>query len=494
MWRYYEPILAKTDPTLVDQLEFGFDMGIQNEESINIPVTNHRSARDEFQVIDEFIIKHHKDGSLLGPYLFNPLPVHVKPSPMQVAKSSSGKKRPVLDMSYPKGSSVNDSISSNWNDIGEFKGEFRLPTHDQICKAALTTPDPVMFITDMKAYYMQLPSEWKSAPLMALTWRGAIFFHRRLPFGCRSSCLHAQRVTDGVVAIYSTETGNHLSGYVDDFCSIIRQIISALAYEYFQALADKLGLLRTLEKCMIPDKIRIFLGLLYNLADMTMSLPDEKVLRAIGLLTDWLNKDQCSKQQAQSLLGHVNHISAVIHAGRPFTARIVDLLRSAQFPAEVSQDLKSDIGVWINFLQSDFQKKCIIKSQELAVADQVLKVAVKGQTCVIICDGNIDAFKLHVSVPKVPNHAMYAIAVWQASCKYKDMFKDSIIKISVPTKAAAMVINRARTPCTIIRPLIRQMWMVQAYNDFLVKAVTQSNQNDSVYDFFLDFKDIKLPK
>ena len=493
-WKTFADIINPIDQTLLKQLECGFTMGINSDINIEIPVTNHASARNEYDVIDQFVIKHYESGAILGPYSHNPFPVLAKPSPMQVATSSSGKKRPVLDMSYPAGSSVNHAIPQDWSDIHGFDGIFRLPTHDNICNAIVSTPEPRMFITDMKHYYMQIPSDWADTPLMCFTWRRGLWLHRRLPFGCRSSCLHAQRVTKVITAIYKNQSKQHMDGYVDDCASISTLTISAQAYAYFHWLLDYLGVERSVDKDQCPDLLRIFLGLLYNLRDMVMTIPEDKVTRALNMLQDWLTKDTCSKTQAQSLLGHVNHLTAVVHAGRPFTARIVDLIREKQFPALVAADLKEDIQTWIDFLQSDFSRSSIIKSQDLTDPDVSLRVAVNGQTFVLNSEGELLPFTLHVDMPLLPPHAMYAVAVWKASMEYGSKFAGLVVKVTVPTKAAALVINRAKTSAECLRPMIRQMWMQQANLDFVVKAVvSKTNIKEELYSCFHDFKAIKIP-
>ena len=83
-WKKYAPIIDPVDPTLIPQLEFGFSMAIDFSHDIQVPVTNHPSAREEFAVIDDFIIKHCQSGALLGPFQKNPFSVPVYPSPMQV--------------------------------------------------------------------------------------------------------------------------------------------------------------------------------------------------------------------------------------------------------------------------------------------------------------------------------------------------------------------------------------------------------------------------
>ena len=329
---------------------------------------------------------------------------------------------------------------------------------------------------------------------MCFTWRSAVWLHRRLPFGCRSSCLHAQRVTEAVVAIFRARTGKHIDGYVDDMVSVITKILSASAYAYFHWLCDYLGLEIALEKCMTPDVIRLFLGLLYNLVDMIMTLPEEKLHRVLHMLNEWLDRETCTKAQTQSLLGHLNHLTAVVHAGRPFTARVVDLLREATFPAKITDELKQDIRVWIQFLTSEFSCSSIIKSQDLAPPDETLCVAVNGQTFVIQCNGHASAFELHRDMPYFPNPVMHAIAVWKAGHQHVNELTGKVVKVSVPTKAAAVVVNRAKTHINVIRPMIRDMWMCQARNDFMIKAVPQTSHiKQTLYSTFHDFQTIKVP-
>ena len=72
-WRKYEPIFVEHDKTLVDQLEFGFTMGIDPSVHIDIPVTNHPSARQNYTVIDEFLIKPSQNQCNSRPLQIKPL-------------------------------------------------------------------------------------------------------------------------------------------------------------------------------------------------------------------------------------------------------------------------------------------------------------------------------------------------------------------------------------------------------------------------------------
>ena len=173
----------------------------------------------------------------------------------------------------------------------------------------------------------------------------------------------------------------------------------------------------------------------------------------------------------------------------------MDLLRADKFPADVDNNLRSDIAMWKSFLQSDFSKTSIIKAFDLAVCDAVVTIAVRGQTCIVAYRGNVSAYKLHIDVPRMSSPVMHVIAVWLVTMKHCEELRDTVVRVGVPTKVAANAINRANIRCDYVRPLVREMWLCQAKHDFLIKAEKQKYCNAQVmYGAFWDFEEIKLPK
>ena len=491
-WESVRHIIDPIDATLVDQLNYGFTMGIDKDAYISIPFTNHKSSRTHYEVVNEFVIKHYRTGAINGPYAVNPLSVKVFPSPLQVAISASGKKRCVIDMSYPQGSSVNSTISTDWSQVPGFDGQFQLPTHDKICKLVLETFQPMMFVADLSAYFMQIPSDVADIPYMCFAWRGALFYHRRLPFGCRTACLHAQRVSDAVAAVHKAGAPGQLEPYIDDFDGIVTAALAERAHVCFHGLLHRLGLLATIEKCISPTFETVFLGLLYNLRDLTLALPADKITRVLAIIEEWLDREHCSKKQLQSLLGLMNHLTTVVHAGRPFTSALLDILKLDQFPHEVTVHLKQDLHTWRQFLQSRHAVKSLMKSAELVNPDTDLIIAAEKDKCAISVNGKVSGCRVQ-SGEKIPPHAMYAVAVWFASKHYCETFAGRMILVLVPTKIALTVINRANTPCTSLRPLIREMWMKQANMDCVIKAVyNKSTNNNYLFREFIDFVNIMI--
>ena len=459
-------------------------MGIDRDKTVSIPYTNHKSAVANPEVIDSFIIKHYQSGAIVGPYMVNPLPVSVHPSPLQVAVSSSGKKRPVIDMSYPKGSSVNDAIAEDWAKMPGFTGTFRFPTHELLCAKILSMQDPLMFITDLSAYYMQLGSDVNDLPYMCFAWRGALFLHRRLPFGCRASCLHAQRVTDAVTHIYTVESRNFIVGYVDDYASLVEALIAAAAEKALYVLFEKLGLGTTPEKSMSPAKWQIFLGLLYDLIKRTLELPQEKLDRAVEMLRQWVAMETCTKQQLESLVGFLNHIAVVVPAGRPFCAFMLDLIRQGEFPVTVSAEIKQDVAMWSSFLEAEFSRTVDMKSLVPSSPDTELFIAVRRNTFVICFQGVKSG---HFVIEQFDKGDMYLVALWKFTCDNSESIQGNMYTISVPTKVVQNRVNRTTGASVRLRPLVRDCWLRQARLRSCVRAVCTKNANSWLYRDYVHF-------
>ena len=492
VWEKHRPIIESVDNTLVDNLKHGFCMGIDRSKTISVPYTNHKSAIEHYEIIDEFIIKHYNSKAIAGPYKVNPLPVMVHPSPLQVATSSSGKRRAVIDMSYPSGTSVNDAIPDQWSLILGFTGEFRLPTHEQIGERILDLEDPLMGLTDLKAYYMQLPSDPCDYPYMAFSWRRALWVYLRLPFGCRSACLHAQRVTVAVCHVYKKLSTNHVAGYVDDYCDVNERVVALPAHNTLHCLLDDFGLGRTAEKCLVPDELRLFLGLLYDLRRRLLLLPEDKLRRAAQLLDDWLARDTATRSQLESLVGFLNHIATVVVAGKPFNALMYDCLNTHQFPMDVDQEIKADLLVWKDFLQNEFLNTSAMKRYISVAADVLVAIAVKQNNCVILCQGQRFGYRLETDW-LIPKALMPAVAVWLITCFHIDSIQGQVACVSVPSKVAQNVINRVNTKVTRIRPLLRDMWVRQALRDCYIKAVYGTDNVAWLYSEYVHFTNVKFP-
>ena len=150
-------------------------------------------------------------GRLLGPFKPEALP-HVQVSPFRVIpKSEPGRWRLILDLSSPRGSSVNDGIAK------------------ELCTVSYTTVDEVaarvlqngrgalMAKFDLKAAYRQIPVHPDDRSLLRMVLEEELYVDTALPFGLRSAPALFSVVTDGLAFIMKNRGVCRLDHYPDDF-------------------------------------------------------------------------------------------------------------------------------------------------------------------------------------------------------------------------------------------------------------------------------------
>lgn len=121
------------DKQVVDMIEFGFPMGFTGEIGNGSQgiIKNHRGATLNADELRMYVKTELQCGAILGPYVNNPFnkPIIIPHSNTR-DKRDSNERRVIMDLSYPHGNSVNDSISRQ-EYLGE-KIEFRLPSVDSL--------------------------------------------------------------------------------------------------------------------------------------------------------------------------------------------------------------------------------------------------------------------------------------------------------------------------------------------------------------------------
>ena len=93
-----------------------------------------------------------------------------------------------------------------------------------------------------------------------------------------------------------------------------------------------------------------------------MSLPPDKLVKAITLIHEIYQLKSVTVGQLQSLLGFLNFCLRIIPAGRPFLRRLYDLIAghdSKWHHVRVNQEVRQDLMVWLEFL-NHFNGRSII--------------------------------------------------------------------------------------------------------------------------------------
>ena len=84
-------------------------------------------------------------------------------------------------------------------------------------------------------------------------------------------------------------------------------------------------------------------------------LPEDKFDRIADLLESWSLKQNCTRKDLESLIGHLQHACKVIPQGRIFLRWMINLLsafRRDDHPVRLNQDFHLDLSWWCKFFHS----------------------------------------------------------------------------------------------------------------------------------------------
>ena len=86
---------------------------------------------------------------------------------------------------------------------------------------------------------------------------------------------------------------------------------------------------------------------------MQLSLAQDKLTSILGLALSWRGRRSATKQELQSLIGHLSHAATVVQHGRTFLRRMIDLCKragQAHYHVRLSRGCRSDLQWWATFL------------------------------------------------------------------------------------------------------------------------------------------------
>ena len=188
----------------------GFDIGYRGSLTLSQP-HNLKSALRHPDEVTAALDKEVTRGHTMGPF-YNPPFSILHTSPLGAVPKKDGSYRLILDLSYPKGSAINDGI-----DHDEFSVSYTAfdAATDMV---GLLGPGAYMAKVDIKHAFRLCPVRPADYPLLGIYWNNAYYVDTRLPFGSRSSPYIFNSFADALCWILVTVGGiAHIIHYLDDF-------------------------------------------------------------------------------------------------------------------------------------------------------------------------------------------------------------------------------------------------------------------------------------
>jgi hypothetical protein len=139
-----------------------------------------------------------------------------------------------------------------------------------------------------------------------------------------------------------------------------------------------------MEKATPPSPKMVFIGILFDTDNLTISIDEHRLSEIIDLVTVRLDKCSCSKKELQSLLGKLNYVSQCVRPGWLFVSRLLNWFREISDVDTVSipEDFMLGLLWWETFLPM-YNGISMMLSDEWASADRLLSV----DACLTGCGG-----------------------------------------------------------------------------------------------------------
>ena len=265
-------------------------------------------------------------------------------------KPNSDTRRVIIDLSWPKGCSVNDGV-----DKSAYMGtDFRLtfPTIDDLT-AELTKlgKGGHLYKIDVSRAFRHLPIDPMDYDLLGLYWDG-FYVDKNLPFGTRHGSQFFQCTSDAVRYVMR-QRGFDVLNYIDDFLGFGVPSVAKKSFDALFEIMTELGLTISAKKLIYPATKAVCLGIEIDTVQGTLAIPNDKLGQIKAEVTAWSGKNKCTKRQLQSLLGLLLYISKCVRPARCFLNRMLEILRNAgdSNNIQLNDAFHRDLYWFHNFLQ-----------------------------------------------------------------------------------------------------------------------------------------------
>ena len=260
-----------------------------------------------------------------------------------------GKFRLIIDLSAPKGKSVNDGIPTELCSLEYISAE------EATRLAQLPGRGSLMAKPDLQSAYRMVPVHRQDQPFPGLKWKGSFYVDKALPFGLRSPPKIFTAVADGLAWAMLESGINHCLHYLDDFFCGTTGSKTCQALHTAIPHCNRLGLPVAPQKVEGPSTVICFLGIEIDLVCQELQLPQIKLLRIKELLTSWSGRHSASKHKLQCLLGHPNHVARIVKPGRVFLRELINTMaipKHSFHKVRINKLCRADIARWLLFISS----------------------------------------------------------------------------------------------------------------------------------------------
>ena len=183
------------------------------------------------------------------------------------------------------------------------------------------------------------------------------FCDKCLPFGSSISCAIFQEVSDCITYLVFVRTLKKNVNYLDDYLfAALRKRHCDQQVQIFLDVCKTICFPVSLEKTFWGETTMVFLGMLLDSEHQVVCIPEEKLQKALNLISHLLNrhKKKVTIHQLQQVCGLLNFLCHCVVPSRAFTRRLYSLTEGNYLKlhhhVRITEEMCLDLAVWESFL------------------------------------------------------------------------------------------------------------------------------------------------
>ena len=177
-WRSH--LVDYWDQQLPDLLEYGFPIDFDRDFPLMSTLVNHTSALQNSPHVSNYL-KELQHKAIMGPFIEPPFPIHVSPL-MTRDKHESTQKRTIMDLSCPKGLSINNGVDKDTYLSTSYLLNY-LSIDNITASLCKLGPAAQLFKIDISRAFRQIKIDPGDIDLLGMKFQDHYFLDLSVPFG-----------------------------------------------------------------------------------------------------------------------------------------------------------------------------------------------------------------------------------------------------------------------------------------------------------------------
>lgn len=333
-------------------LQHGADIGCKGKFRSASRSKNATSVHEFPREITDAVCTWVKSGIVRGPVEGEEVPKDAKVNGIMCRRKPNGAARIIVNMSSPRGNSVNEGI-----DAAEFPAKMSSTGKWLEVLQAVGKGCKILKL-DWAEAYKHVPVREEDLNLQWFEWLGKYFVELCLVFGTASSVGLFDRLAKvflDLVLRWSKFPKEWVCQHLDDVCAAAPAASQSLEEfeKAYRELAAQVGVrlapTTDPDKAFSPCQEGVVLGVWYNTEQWTWAIPHEKLVRLVRQIKNAMDADYVRQDEIWCLAGRVLHYAPLVPAGRfnlDYILKANSLSENPGARVEVTAGLRRQLEFW----------------------------------------------------------------------------------------------------------------------------------------------------